>query len=153
MSLYHLELFADYCQFRIQDERATDKLPDAWTNEAVERLLAVAPGAVGVGTVRNTDVPVTIEILEREPECDAGDFDHIVECSIALDSGVLVAAGTTDYLPDAKRIDVTPGSYRVRVCFAQLDTVSDDQLDGSDQYHLKLWPAAPGPVTIVKQRS
>ncbi len=60
MSRYELTLFADYHQFYIQDENVDGKLSDAWTDEAVERLLTVAPGTVGIGTVRNVDVPVTM---------------------------------------------------------------------------------------------
>jgi hypothetical protein len=66
--LHSLELFADYYQFHIQDESADGNLSDAWTEEAFDRLLAVAPGTVGIGTVRNMDVPITIDILDREPK-------------------------------------------------------------------------------------
>ena len=153
MSRYELKLFADYHQFYIQDEDVDGNLSDAWTDEAVERLLAVAPGTVGIGTVRNVDVPVTIAVLEREPVLDADKFDHVVECSIAVKNGAMVAAGCTDYFPDAARIKVPPGPYRVRASFEGLDSVSDDELEGSDHYHLQLWPAAMGSVQILKQRT
>ena len=55
-----LELSADYHQFYLQDEEASGDLSDSWSKEAVERLLAIAPGTVGVGTVREDDVPVEI---------------------------------------------------------------------------------------------
>lgn len=97
MSRYELTLFADYHQFYIQDEDVDGNLSDAWTDEAVERLLAVAPGTVGIGTVRNVDVPVTIAVLEREPALDADKFDQVVECSIVVKSGAVVVAGCTDY--------------------------------------------------------
>jgi hypothetical protein len=87
MRRYELTLFADYHQFYIQDEKADGDLSEAWTDAAVERLLAVGPGTVGLGTVRNVDVPVTISVLEQEPVLDADKFDHIVECSIAVESG------------------------------------------------------------------
>jgi len=153
MSRYELTLFADYHQFYIQDEKVDGNLSDAWTDEAVERLLAVAPGTVGIGTVRNVDVPVTIAVLEQEPVLDADKFDHVVECSIVVESGVIVAAGCTDYLPDATRIKTPSGLYRVRVSFEGLDSVSADGLEGHDQYHLQLWPGAMGPVEVRKQRT
>jgi hypothetical protein len=153
MSLHHLELFADYFQFYIQDEPADGNLSEAWTEEAVERLLAVAAGTIGVGTVRNMEVPVTIEILEGEPEFNIENFDHIVECSISVESGRIVAAGCTDYFPDAMRIDVQPGIYRVRVYFEELNSLSANGLEGSDKYSLQLWPAPTGPITVIKQRS
>ena len=153
MSRYELVLFADYHQFYIQDENVDGNLSNAWTDEAVARLLALAPGTVGIGTVRNVDVPVTIAVLEREPSFDAEQFNHVVECSIAVESGSIVAAGCTDYFPDAVRIKIASGSYRARVSFEGLDSLSADGLEGNDQYHLELWPAPIGPVNILKQRA
>jgi hypothetical protein len=148
-----LELFADYYQFYIQDEAVDGNLSDAWTDEAVERLLAIAPGVVGVGTVRNMDVPVTIDVLDREPITEFDIFDHIVECSISIESGRIVVAGCTDYFPEAARIDVCPGAYRVRVNYAGLNSLSADGLDGNDRYHLQLWPAPANQTVILKHRS
>jgi hypothetical protein len=146
-------LFADYHQFYVQDKDVDGNLSNAWTDEAVERLLAVAPGTVGIGTVRNVDVPVTIAVLEREPVLDADKFDQVVECSISVQSGIIVAAGCTDYFPNAARIKVAPGTYRVRASFEGLDSVSADGLEGNDHYHLQLWPAVMGSVEILKQRT
>ena len=153
MSRYELTLFADYHQFYIQDENVDGKLSDAWTDEAVERLLAVAPGTVGIGTVRNADVPVTIAVLEGEPALDADKFDQVVECSIVVDSGAIVVAGCTDYFPDAARIKIPSGPYRVRASFEALESVSADVLEGNDQYHLQLWPAPMGTIDILKRRT
>ena len=153
MSQYKLALFADDYQFYIQDENIDGNLSHAWTDDAVERLLAVAPGTVGIGTVRNVEVPVTIAVLEREPVLEADKFDQIVECSIEVESGAIVAAGCTDYFPDAARIKIASGTYRVRASFNGLDSVSADGLDGDDQYHLELWPGPMGSVQILKQRT
>lgn len=153
MTRYELTLFADYYQFYIQDESVDGNLSDAWNDDAVERLLAVAPGTVGIGTVRNVDVPVTLAVLEREPVFDPEKFDQVVECSVAVESGSLVAAGCTDYFPDAVRIKIPSGPYRVRVSFEGLGSLSADGLDGNDQYHLELWPAPMGSVNILKQRA
>lgn len=153
MNRYELTLFADYHQFYIQDESVDGNLSDAWTDDAVKHLLAVAPGTVGIGTVRNVDVPVTISILEREPVFDPEEFDQVVECSVAVESGSIVAAGCTEYFPDAMRIKIPSGLYRVRASFEGLDSVSADGLEGNDQYHLQLWPSPMGPVEILKQRA
>lgn len=153
MSHYELTLFADYYQFYLQDASADGNLSDAWTDDAVERLLAVAPGTVGIGTVRNLDVPVTLSILEREPVFDPEKFDQVVECSVAVESGSLVVAGCTDYFPEALRIKIPSGPYRVRASFEGLDSVSANGLDGKDQYHLQLWPAPMSMVDVLKQRT
>ena len=140
MSSRTFKIFADYHQFYIQDESADGDLSEAWTDEAVANLLAVVDGTVGVGTVRNMDVPVTIEILSNEPPLNLANWDRVNECSIEVKSGKLVIAGCTDYFPEAARIQITPGIYRVRVCYGQLKSISSDGLEGDDNYMLQLWP-------------
>jgi len=147
------KIFADYFQFYVQDEPANGDLSDAWSDEAVTRLLAVRPGVVGVGTVRNVDVPVSIELLSAEPMAFFAQWDHVVECSLLVQSGRIVVAGCTDYLPDAARIEAMPGTYRVRVCYAGLDSLSPDGLDGNDHYRLELWQAPAIEPTVLKQRA
>ncbi|MEM7519179.1 MAG: paraquat-inducible protein A, partial [Planctomycetota bacterium] len=78
----HYELFADYYQFYLQDESVEGDLSDSWNDEAV------APGTLGIGTARNEDVPVVVEISSEEPGTD---FD------------------------EAERIELRVGTYRVRV--------------------------------------
>ena len=151
--MHHYRIFADYFQFHLQDEAADGNLSEAWTEEAVTRLLAVAPGTVGIGTVRNMDVPVTLEILSSAPQIDLEAWDHIVECSLAATSSKLVIAGCTDYLPDAERIPVESGNYRVRVNFADLSSLSQDGLEGDDRYHLQLWLGTATEPFVVKQRA
>jgi hypothetical protein len=126
MQVLNLELFADYFQFYLQDESAKGDLSDSWGPEAVDRLLAVAPGTVGIGTVRNMTVPVVVEILDAEPESDADAWDHVTECGLDVPTGRIVVAGCTDYFPKATRIDVTPGPYRVRVSYGGLNSISGD---------------------------
>jgi hypothetical protein len=146
-------IFADRFQFYIQDEHADANLSNAWSDEAVARLVAVAPGAVGIATARNMDVPVSIEFVSKEPTTDLVQWDHVVECSLLVKSGRIVVAGCTDYLPDAARITIAPGTYRVRVCYGGLDFLSPDGLDGDDHYKLMLWQAPEiGPI-VLKQRA
>jgi hypothetical protein len=106
-----------------------------------------------VGTVRNMEVPVTLEVLSSEPPVDLQSWEHIVECSLVASSSSLVIAGCTDYFPEAARIPIEPGTYRVRACFAGLDSLSEDALEGDDRYHLQLWPAPPVGLVVVKQRA
>ncbi len=152
MRSFELILFADYFQFYIQDEAAKGDLSQAWSEEATDRLLALAPGTVGIGTVRNLDVPVTVDILEHAPVDDFSEWDHVVEAGLDVASGRIVIAGCTDFVPDAKRIEVPPGTYRVRVSYGALDTLSEDGLSGDDRYRLQLWLAALTAVRILKQR-
>jgi hypothetical protein len=142
MSRHEFELFADYFQFYLQDEDeriGIGDLSDAWTKEAAERLLAVAPGVVGIGTARNMTVPVVIEVLDHEPEADFDEWEHVVEGGLELKSGRLVVAGCTDYFPDAARLPVAAGTYRVRMSCRGFETISTNGLDGDDTYRVQLW--------------
>jgi hypothetical protein len=153
MRRFEYKLFADYFQFYLQDESMDGNLGDSWTAEAVTRLLAVAPGTVGVGTVRNMDVPVTVELLDGEPDSDVDVWDHVAECSLETSTGRIVIAGCTDYFPDASRIEVEPGLYRVRVSYGCLDTLSADGLDGDDRYRVQLWQGSAIEPRVIKQRA
>jgi hypothetical protein len=91
--------------------------------------------------------------LEREPLFDPEKFDQVIECSVALESGSIVAAGCTDYFPDAVRIKIPSGPFRVRVSFEGIDSLSAEGLKGNDQYHLQFWPTPMGPVDVLKKRA
>ena len=146
-------LFADYYQFYLQDEAVAGDLSDAWTPDAVDRLLALAPGVIGVGTVRNMDVPVEVEILSGPPDEDLTTWDRVNECSIRFTTGRAVIAGCTDYFPDAARIPIDAGDYRARVYYGDLESLSPDGLEGNDHYRIALWAAPDGPIVQIKPRS
>lgn len=150
---FEFKLFADYHQFYLQDESAVGDLSESWTQEATDRLLAVAAGTIGVGTARQMTVPVVVEVFDTEPNEDATAWDQVNECTLDVQSGRIVIAGCTDYFPDAARIEVLPGSYRARLYYGKLDALSDDGLDGDDHYRVVLWRAAPGPLRVLKQRA
>ncbi|MDP9900671.1 hypothetical protein [Variovorax ginsengisoli] len=150
---FEYDVFADYFQFYLQDESAESNLGACWTDEAVERLLVVAPpGTIGIGTVRNMSVPVAVEVAGAQPDPDFESWDYVAECALEVPSGRIVIAGCTDYFPDAPRIDVEPGSYRVRISYGALDSVSEDGLEGRDHYRLQLWPAPSTGLRILKPR-
>lgn len=151
MPNYKYTLFADYYQFYLQDEDAEGDLSDSWTEEAVDNLLALAPGTIGVGTVRNMDVPVEVEIRDSEPSSDFQEWDHVTECSIKVPSGKIVIAGCTDYFQDAARIDVKPGNYRARIYYGDLDSLSWNGLEGDDHYKVVLWPSDDTSVRVIKR--
>lgn len=150
---FEFKLFADYYQFYLQDETASGDLSESWTDEAVNRLLAISPGVIGVGTVRNMEVPVAVEIAENEPSEDFTNWDQVNECSLEVKSGRIVVAGCTDYFPDAARIEVQPGIYRARIYYGELNSLSGNGLYGTDNYKVVLWKAPLAPVRVMKQRN
>lgn len=148
---HEFQLFADYFQFYVQDEEADGDLSDAWTKQAVRDLVAIVPGCIGVGTMRNMDVDAEIDLADGEPDDDLAPYDQVVDCGITVPSGRLVVAGCTDYFPEAARIAVPPGTYRVRAFFSGFDTISDDGLAGDDRYRLVLWPGDETSVRVLKR--
>lgn len=139
MQKFEFELFADYYQFYIQDDNeALGDLSDSWTKEATENLIAISDGVIGIGTARNMDVPVTVEITDKPKFLLESDYDKINVATIQCNSGKLVVAGCTDYFPDASRIEVVPGKYEAQIGYKCLNEISDDGLDGKDSYHVFL---------------
>jgi hypothetical protein len=139
MTAHRFALFADYHQFYLQDEHANGDLSAAWTPEAVDRLLAIAPGVIGVGTATDMDVPVELEVLDAEPRDDRSGWERVNDCSIDIPSGRLVIAGCTDYFPEAARIDLPAGSYSARVYYAGLAAAASNPPDGTERYRVALW--------------
>lgn len=148
-----LEIFADYFQFYVQDEAAAEDLADLWTDETVARMLIVGESTVGIGTARNMKVPVVVSVHAAPPEADFGEWELVNECSFRVRSGQVAILGCTDYLPDATRLPLEPGSYRVRISYTGLDTLSEDGLEGDDFYRLQVWPAPLAETSTLKERA
>ncbi len=150
LSATDFTLFADYYQFYLQDETVDEDLSNAWDKAATDRMLAVAPGVVGIGTARNMEVPLRLELHDEEPKPDLEGWDRVVECELRVDSGHIIVAGCTDYLPEAARVEVMPGIYGLRASYGSLRDISDDGLQGSDHYRVQLWPGVIGGPRILK---
>lgn len=141
MQTIEFSVFADYHQFYLQDDdERFGNLSDAWTPEATERLLVVAEHVVGIGTVRNMEVAVRIEIGSQLPNLDPSQWEKVNRTSLVCDTGRIVVAGCTDYFPDARRLNVTPGTYDVLVGYKNLQSLSEGGLEGDDSYHIFLAP-------------
>lgn len=148
---YEFSIFADYFQFYLEDDNSETDTSMIWTEQAINDLVAVAPGFVAIGTVRNMDVPVEVEIIASEPTEDLEQWDHVTECSVSVSSGRLVVIGCTDYREEAVRIELTPDTYRVRIYYGDLDTLSLNGLDGDDHYRIVMWPGENLPPRVVKR--
>jgi len=146
---HHLTLFADYFQLHVADDDSGGDLSDAWTEVASARGLAVVDGIVGVSTARNVDVPVVVAVSAEPPDLPF-DADSVVEGDLECKSGRVVVMGCTDYYPEAMRLAVPPGWYRVRAVARGLSTVREQWLDAEDEYRIELWPASPTGVAVVK---
>ncbi len=150
--VYDYKLFADYHQFYLRDDDMTKgSLANSWSKAAVQRMLAIAPYAIGIGTVRDMEVPVLVVIHDFRPEIDFSSSDHVVEASLQVDTGRIVIAGCTDYFPDAARIEVDPGIYEALICYNDLDKVFENGSTGDDFYEVHLFKGSPIEPKILKQ--
>ncbi|GGH83100.1 hypothetical protein GCM10011379_57980 [Filimonas zeae] len=56
-------------------------------------------------------------------------------------------------MPDAERIELENGIYRARIYYVNLDTLSEDELDGDDFYEIHLWKTdKKQELSIIKSR-
>lgn len=148
MQTQRFKIFADYFQFYLWDETTAPEPPEVWSDEDCRRRIKVAPHVVVICPVRNMTVPVEIRIHEKEPSCDAEQWDHIAECSLNLPGGKLEIHECTG--GSAGRFEVAPGCYRLRAQYGALDTLRDNHLDGDDHYLIDLWPGSGIDLKIVK---
>jgi len=124
-----MKLFADYRQIHVRTPDATGDLADAWTARATDDRIAAAGDIIGIGTEQVDDVDVTVEILSAEPPMQTG--DHVTQASIKL-AGELAVVGCTDYVPDAKRYKLAPGTWRLRAVHTNLAK--------RERIRIQLWP-------------
>jgi hypothetical protein len=148
----HFDVFADYFQFYVCDA-AFQTDPGLWDEAATERMLALGPDLIAVGTARNMTVPVDVEILNASPALDVDDWDQVIDCGVSLPSGNLIVFGCTENSDDAERLGIEPGDYAARISYANLGALSDDGLEGDDRYRVQLWRAPPPPITVLKARA
>ncbi|MBL8523965.1 MAG: hypothetical protein JNN20_09770 [Betaproteobacteria bacterium] len=144
-------VFADYFQFVLMDEKSEDDFSAIWTDEALDRMLAVGSDAVCPGTLRNVDVRVEIEVLSAPPAVDLAKWDHAVEASLNVPSGKLVVMGCTDYLPAAKRIEVKPGNYQLLSLASGIDSIQTEWEPADDVYRVYLWLGEPRAPNLIKK--
>ena len=150
MREYKFEIFADYFQIDLDDcQNMADSID--WNKETIENLFAVGYQMMTIGTARNMTVPVTIEIRDEAPSDDFDEWDHVNECSLEVPSGCIRIYGCRDPYK-APQIAVTPGWYRVRIYYGNLDSLSWNGLDGDDHYTIVLWQVAYAPPQILKHR-
>lgn len=149
----NLELFADYFQFYVQDEpsEGIDPNESKWDELALSQRILLQKDVFAVTTVRDMTVPVQVVVVNQEPELDLDQWDHVIAFSFQISSGRIVVAGNSDYLPEAERITVEPGHYKVRALFANLDAISEDGLEGDDYYRIEMWTGDPAPLQVLKQ--
>lgn len=149
--VHRFTVFADYFQFVLMDEGSQDDFSVIWTEDALGRMLAVGHSAICPGTLRNVDVSVEVEVLDRSPEIDLSAWDNAVEASINIPSGRLVVMGCTGYLPDAPRISLKPGTFQLLSVAGGIDTIQSEWEPAEDLYRVYLWPGTAREPRLIKR--
>jgi len=143
-------IFADYFQFIVMDEGSAADFSTVWTDEAFARMLAIGPGAMCPGTLRNVDVPVQIVVTDQEPSLSLDQMDHATEASLSISSGRLIVASCTGYGPDAARIAIPPGQYRSLFVATGISSIKTEWEPADDKYTVYLWPGSERDAKLIK---
>ena len=149
MQQIKFDIFADYFQFYLNDAEKSPPAPEDWTDDDAKKRLKVIPYLIVICPVRNMTVPVTLEVCDSEPTDNFDTWDHVAECSLDIPSGKLVVDECTG--SPAANIDIAPGCYRVRIFYGDLDSLSEDGLEGDDHYKIVMWRDAPIDLKVLKQ--
>ena len=154
MKKYSFQVFADYSQVLLHDEAWESDFSEAWNDDAYRKMVVASDEALAISTARNMDVQVEIIVSGDKPSIDFADWDHIIQCNLGLSSGTLVVRGISDYLPDSAKIELEPGQYIVWALYGDLNTVSDDGLEGKDHYRVILCRSdAITPLEVLKSKN
>ncbi|MEZ5706349.1 MAG: hypothetical protein R3E56_14390 [Burkholderiaceae bacterium] len=144
-----LSLFADYHQFYLQDGGLHPSPPTVWTDDDVNNRCQVAPHLVAICPLRDMVVEVELAVHDAPPPAPSVAPDHEVTCSLDLPTGQLqihecTGTAVLDQI-------LAPGSYRVRVAFRNLASVSADGMDGQDSYLIELWPGEATDLVVTQR--
>lgn len=147
---YQLDFYSQYRQFYICD-RSSTKATDSeyfWTDEALEDRMALEEGIIGVGTECYGPVKGEVKIVAFPSEITSADsYDHIVEGSLELKSGILQVLDCPNSSVELE-LQLKPGFYRVRVSSSNLFTVEGDE--GDDFYSIEIWPQGLSGRNVLK---
>lgn len=144
----------DYGQVYLYDAERSWSDDSSEYENALEAALAArcSVGAAGdfvdvcMPTQYNYEAPLRIEGWTSAPPFDDGDWDHVVEFRLELESGTLVleASGGSGQTS----VELPAGSYRARWSGRGFDGAADfDNPEAPDAYRLQVWqeegPDAP----------
>lgn len=148
-----ISVFAEHFQFYVQDADTDNLLSIYWDEISRENLFAVSDEIIGIATVRNMEVPITISFIDKEPKDeDLEEWDHVVQSYLTVKSGRLLVTGPTSADEDSWTQEVEPGIYGVRAYYGMLDEVDAEGFEGDDFYKVALWKTDKPPETEVLKR-
>lgn len=144
--LGNFPLYASHHQFIVQDS----VLPvegdyGVWNDpETLRRGLAVCSShELAVGTRSYGEVSVQVQLSKGEPAPPTGEWQHVAEASLHVDSGkVLFLTVANAGTGDVPSVSLEPGVYRIRVLRKGLETVSDETEIGDERVLVLAWQSS-----------
>ena len=151
MKTFQIDFYTQYNQFYICDKDSpllTDS-DNFWTDDAFAERLAIEDGVLGVGTECYGPVKAEMILLGSENSArDMSEFDHIVEGSLVIKSGILQIKDCPNSSIELE-VKVESGCYRVRIYSSNLDSVDGDE--GNDHYTIEIWKAEKAGRKVIKR--
>lgn len=139
---HNLDFFTTQHQFYLCDSAFTGTTGDTtfWNNDAQTARLGTTEDIIGIKIASFGHVKAELNVLHTaDTETDFGRYDHVVEGSVKLTSGIMEILNFPDTKIILKAI-VTPGRYRVRIYSYAIKNVNPEDDEGTDHYKITLWP-------------
>lgn len=122
-----------------------------WSEEAFTDRVAIEEGVLGISTSSYGPVKGKLYLLDSlEADIDFNKFDHVVEASIQISSGVMQLVDCPNFSVEME-LNLLPGSYRVRVYSLNLEMIEDDE--GNDFYIIEVWQEDEKSKRVLKRWS
>ena len=148
---HQLKFFTEYYQFYLLDkdsEARTDR-DNFWTPQASADRMAVETGLLGISVGKYAEIEVEINIWESQNnERNFDEFEHIVEASIDIPSGVFIVKNCTGFEVQLE-LKLVPQTYAVRCYSANLSSIENDV--GDDYYVIDIWSSAKIERKVLKR--
>jgi hypothetical protein len=153
MKTISLKILADYFHIKLVSDLDKDDHSPTWNDEEMEVMVSAGTYCVYVFTVRNMNVPLTIHVSDGIPIINQEEFDQIVECSIDCSSGYLEIENAIECMDSVCTQLLPSGFYGAYVCFKNLNSISEDGIEGNDSYQVFLW-RIPSlyPINVMKYK-
>jgi hypothetical protein len=150
---YQRDFYTCYHQFYILDgDSPFDTDSDTfWTEEANQDRLAIGTNILGVTTGCYGQVRSSIKLLGTEPFAELDKYDHIVEASISVTSGILQVISCVSSDEAELELKLPIGEYFIRINSGDLASVVGD--DGDDFYMVQIWPSEKRERSVLKRFS
>ena len=149
---FELKFITDYGQFYIADKNAKGNTGSEkfWTDEAFADKLAIEDGIIGVGIANDEGiVNCEFEILDSESLIkDFNEFDHVVEASINIHSGILQVLDCPHSEIEIET-EIENGEYRIRTYSLNLETAFNE--NPNDCYKIEMWKEVYSTRNVLKR--